>query len=234
MNILPSNAARYGMFRAFVFLFALLLGCQAIWILTAEYYRPSAHGFPENSRAAAAAAANRKDAALAASFGFIRGDLWSEYALTYINLVQPDGAASDDAHNSKTVEEAREAAHQALALAPHDARVWLVLAGIDARFDQRKHRPAATLRMSFYTGANEIDLIPLRLFLAVNSPALADDDFRQLVKHDIRVLVTHRPELKPAIQAAYQHATPLGQQFLEETLKEIDSALLGLLQHKGS
>jgi hypothetical protein len=56
-------------------------------------------------------------------------------------------------------------------------------------------------------------------------------DFQQLVRHDIRT-VTRRPELKSAILDAYRHALPVGQQFIEETLKEMDPTLLSTLRSK--
>ena len=69
--------------------------------------------------------------------------------------------------------------------------------------------PAAALRMSYYTGANEVELIPLRLHLAVNSQALAEKDFQELVRHDIRTIVTRKPELKPAILTLFgMHCRP--------------------------
>ena len=131
----------------------------------------------------------------------------------------------------KTVEHAREVAHRALTLAPYDARVWLVLAGIDSRLGQKF---AASLRMSYYTGANEAKLIPWRLHLAVNSQALAERDFQELVRHEIRTIITRKPELKPAILAAYRDASPTGRQFLEETLEESDPTLLATLRAKKS
>jgi len=171
---------------------------------------------------AAGVASDRDAAGVAASFGVIRGDLWAEYALTYLSVIgydEPYGYAAPDA---KTVEHAREAADRALALAPHNARVWLVLAIINSRLGQNS---AAALRMSYYTGVSAVELIPLRLDLAVNSKALAEKDFQELVRHDIRTIVTRKPELKPAILTAYRDASPIGRQVLEEMLKEIDPAL---------
>ncbi len=203
-------------FRGALLAFAFVLACQAAWILTAETSRLPRLDFPTTAQAAAVASANRDVAGVAASFGVIRGDLWAEYALTYLNVLryyQPHGDA---------VEHAREAADRALALAPHNARVWLILAVINSRLGQKS---AVALRMSYYTGASEVELIPLRLHLAVNSKALAEKDFQELVRHDIRTIVTRKPELKPAILAAYRDALPTGRQFLEEALKEIDPAL---------
>jgi hypothetical protein len=211
-------------------MFAFVLGCQAIWILTAEFFRPSAPDFPRSVQAAAAAATNRNAAALAASFGFIRGDIWAEYALTYSDVLWGEERAS--AQSTKVIEQAREVADRTLGFAPHDARIWLLLGSYDARFDWISRNSPIALRMSYYTGANETELIPLRLPLAVNSSAIADQDFRQLVSHDIRTIVTRKPELKPTILTAYQNATPTGQQFLKETLEEIDPTLLTALRPK--
>jgi hypothetical protein len=86
--------------------------------------------------------------------------------------------------------------------------------------------------MSFYTGPNEIELIPSRLLLAVSAQAIADTDFQQLVRHDIRNIVIRKPSLKPAIVAAYRDALPIGQKFIEETLEEVDPSLLARLRSK--
>jgi hypothetical protein len=69
--------------------------------------------------------------------------------------------------------------------------------------------------------------------LAVQSVALGDSDFQQLVRHDIRTIVTRKPELKPAIVAAYRDTAPIGRQFIEDTLEEIDPTLLTWLHSKG-
>jgi hypothetical protein len=229
----PTITQKTGLFRGTVLVFALLLGCLAMWILAAEGFRPALPGFPVNLQAVAAAATNRNEATRAASFGIIRGDLWAECALTYLDMFWSGDRDSASAQIPQTIEHAREAADRALTYAPHDSRIWLVLASIDSRLDWLNRNMAAELRMSYYTGANETDLIALRVLLAVRSDALADKDFQQLVGHDLRTIVTRKPGLKPAILAAYRDALPIGQQFLEETLAEIDPALLARLKSKG-
>jgi hypothetical protein len=233
VSILSINVPGHSLFRGTVLIFAFVLGCQATWILIAELSRPPSSGFPRTVQAAAAAVAHRNAAARAASFGLVRGDLWAEYAITYLNLVWRDEPDTESAQASKTVSQAREVVDHALALAPHDARIWLVLASVDMRFNSLNQKPAAALQMSYYTGTNETELIPLRLLLAVNSQALADKDFQQLVRHDIRIIVTRKPELEHAIVAAYRDASPLGRKFLEKTLEEIDPTLLARLASKG-
>jgi hypothetical protein len=218
------------MFRGTVLVFAFVLACQAAWILVAEFYRPALPVFPANAQAAEAAASQQSAAELAASVGVVRGDLWAEYALTCLGPFWSDDQNKVSPQISETIERVRELADRALRLSPHDARIWLVLASIDSRLDWLTGKAAAALRMSYYTGANETELIALRLPLAVRSDALGDPDFQQLVSHDVRVIVTRKPELKPVILAAYRDALPTGQQFIEQTLQEIDPTLLASLR----
>jgi hypothetical protein len=53
--------------------------------------------------------------------------------------------------------------------------------------------------MSYYTGLNELNLIPLRQFTATHSNALSDHDVQQLVQRDIRMILTHWRELRPTL-----------------------------------
>ena len=208
--------------------FAFVLACQAFWILTAEFCRPSPIGFPPNTQSTTAA--TRNAAHRAVLFGLIRGDLWVDFALTYPDLFRYNELSHPSARASEMIEQARKAAEHALAYAPYDARIWLGLANIDSRFGWPNRKASAALRMSYYTGTNEIELIPLRLSLSASLPAISDAEFQQLVRHDIRTAVTHQPELKSAVLDAYRHALPVAQQFMAETLKDIDPALLSSLK----
>ena len=160
----------------------------------------------------------------------MRGDLWTEYSLTYLNLFWSDGQGGTK-QNSDALERARDVAVRALTLAPHDARAWLALASTN--FELNGDKKGTALLMSYFTGANETELIPMRLLLAVRSDAIAEKDFQQLVSHDIRAIITHKPELKSAILAAYRDALPVGKQFLEGVVKELDPALLTKLHQGG-
>jgi hypothetical protein len=233
MSNLYTAAPSHGRFRGTLLAFAFLLACVAVWTLAVEYYRPALSAFPADAQAAGAAAGDRDAATLAASVGVIRGDLWGEGALSYLGLFWTDDRDRTSPQDSETIERAREVTNRALTFSPHDARIWLVLATIDSRFDWLNRKATDALRMSYYTGANETDLIALRLALAVRSGALGEQDFQQLVSHDIRIIVTRKPELKPVIQAAYRDALPIGQQFIEETLAGLDPTLLATIRSKG-
>lgn len=231
LNGRPANAV-HRRFRVLALLFAFVLACQAGWILSAEFARLPAIAFPPDPESAAEAAANRNTAHLAAKLGIIRGDLWAEYALTYSNVLQHDAKSSAAAEGS--IEQARAVAERALALAPYDARIWLILASIDSRFDWLNGKASAALRNSYYTGANETDLIPARLFLSLSLPAISDGDIQQLVHHDLRTIVTRKPEMKSVIADAFQYALPEGKQFINDALKELDPGLLSSLRQKNS
>jgi hypothetical protein len=225
---IPGRSHR--VFRGAAMTFAFVLACQAMWILTAEFYRPELPVFPADAKAADVATTQRSAATAAASVGVVRGDLWAECALTYLGLLWNDNQDRVSPQTPETMQRAREVADRALRFSPHDARIWLILAGLDSRFDWLNGKAAAALRMSYYTGANETELIGLRLPLAVRSDALSNKDFQQLVGHDIRVIVTRKPGLKPVILAAYRDALPTGQQFIEQTLTEIDPTQLERLR----
>ncbi len=211
-------------FRGAMLLFALVLGCQAIWIIGAEYFRSPDLRFPGDAKTAANVVDSRKTTAKAASFGFVRGDLWAEYALTYLNLFWRESEPGQS-----ELAEGRRAALQALAFAPHDSRVWLALASVYSRSKEPGKNTANVLQMSYFTGTNETDLIPFRLFLATHSDAIAEKDLQQLVRHDVLSIVRRKPELKQAILTAYQSALPIGREFLDQTLKDLDPQLLGTL-----
>jgi len=228
----PAHRVGLRWFRGLAFIFALVLACQAFWILAAEFSRPLPVTFPAGSESGAVATADRGAAHQAARFGVVRGDLWAEDALTYSGLLQRNEQNTTGTKDAASIERARVIAERALAFRPHDARVWLVLASIDSRFDWLNRKASAALRMSYYTGANEIALIPERLFLALSLPAISDADFQQLVRHDLRTIVTRKPEMKSAIVNAYQSALPEGRQFVQDSLTELDPNLLSTMPQK--
>jgi hypothetical protein len=219
-------------FRVALLGLSFFLGCQAIWMLTVEYFRSPSLVQAKDHQDFTVVLDNRSTAALAALSAFIPSDLWSGYALTYFKLVDSNEFNAHPERFSKIVEQADEVVDRALSRAPHDARIWLLAAEIDSRLGSRDHKAAAAMRMSYYTGPNETELVPLRLKLAVSSDQLVDNFFRQLVRHDIQIIATRRPDLKSALRVAFQQASPSGQEFVEETVKEMDPALLVILDTK--
>jgi hypothetical protein len=208
-----------------ILMFAITAGLGAAWVLGTELTRRATilnvmSGVGDDANATSAAVAWQ-----AARIGAVRGDLWAEAAFAYAGFhwSDPNSAASWTPEAFKTV---RTAAERALEFSPGDSRVWLLLASMDSNAGAAEEMSIAPLKMSYYTGPNEVELIPLRLLVSVRSRAMADDELQQLVYSQIRSIVTRRASLKPAIDAAYRAASPIGKQFIEQTLGELDPALL--------
>jgi hypothetical protein len=215
-------------FRRAILILAAVLGLQALWILAAEITRPVLPSIAVSENVETETwSRSRNAASLSALFGMVRGDLWADYALTYADFLWSEKPERADTDTSKAIALAHDAAERALRFAPHDAKAWLLLAGLYSRFDWLNGKSAASLRMSYYTATNEIELFPLRVRLAAQSDStLADIELRTFVQRDIRIIVTREPELKPAILIAYRDALPAGRQFIERTLGELDPALV--------
>src|SRR5258708_5156057 len=212
--------------RTAIFTFAIVLGLQAGWILATELSRRATIIDSASAEEGAADSPFQMAASRAARFGLVRGDLWAESALSFVNLSPTGFSGRIDLSRSETVEKVRTKAEQALRYSPHDARIWLVLATLDSQFNPRDSRVAALLRMSYYTGANEIELTPLRLLVLARSDALTNDDLKQLVYRDIRNVITRAPQLKYTIITAYREASPVGRELLNQILAELDPTLL--------
>jgi hypothetical protein len=211
-------------FRGTMFLLALVLAGFSLWIVLAEVPRSGVRRLPVSSDAAAIATTARTRAAWAAAFGGVRGDLWAESAFTYATLLSPSPA--QDVDLSTIASQAHTVVERALARAPYDADLWLLAARLALRFNWPGANPVSTLKMSYYTGPNELHLIPPRLFAATRSDALADSDLRQLVQRDVRMILTRWTELRPALAAVYEDAEPDAKRFLEGAITEADHTFL--------
>lgn len=215
--------------RAALGALALLIGAGAVWTLAAQIISPGLPYFPTDSRTVQAFSDARASASAAAAVGMARGDLATTAAVAQAAplLFSPPEASSNAATRAGT-ETARRAAERAVRSAPHDARNWLVLAGLAARSSAPDSNAADLLKLSYYTGPNEFSLAPLRLLTAA---AMAwDEELQSFVQLEIERIVLQRPDLKPAIVAAYRAAKPEARQFIEGTLKPVDPALLSTLR----
>jgi hypothetical protein len=123
--------------------------------------------------------------------------------------------------------QARSSLNYALAAAPPQSSVWLLLAGLASRYQLPGVDVKEVVRMSYYTGPSELELMPLRLWVAIHSDALSDGELRDLISREVRLLFTHQQ--KSAIVAAYNAAPSEGRQFIEQTIREIDPSAAGSL-----
>src|SRR5437016_1752860 len=140
--------------RVFGGIFAVSLCLMGSWLAGAEFMRAAPAPFPGTAPAAVATANERSRAGTAAAIGLVRGDLWADFALALAGDVLGNTAP---AATPEQIASTRAVAERAAALAPHDGRLWLLLAMLEARLG----RPASDgpgggpLQMSYFTAPNE-------------------------------------------------------------------------------
>jgi len=212
--------------RAALIAFSGLLALQSIWIILPELIRPSSLAFPRDAQSLPISSSERNHAGWAAKLALLRGDLWAEYAIAQWSELIRDIELQKTAQSVDQVQVARSTAEEAATLSPHDARVWLLLASLDCLVHRE---PSGALKMAYYTGPNEIVLIPLRLFVATCSDAINDAELQNLAAREIRLIITREQNLKPAILAAYQNASPSGRRFIETVVGDLDSGLMATI-----
>ena len=225
----PSTRLPPASLRAAVWILALVLAAQSVWILGAERFRPGLVALPASHELAAVAATRRGDAAFAARLAALRGDLWAEAALSYADLLWV-APPTNGPSRVDPLKEARASATQAIALAPDQPAVWLLLAGLASRYGWPSPVPAEALKMSYYTGPREDSLMPMRLDIAARLATPADPELSRLFRRDIELILTHRTRLKGAIAAAYRDATPETKRALEEEVGRLDPPFLESLR----
>ena len=219
-------APSHNAFRLATLVFAAILGVQCLWILLTELSRPGIDRLPINAQAAAVTAGQRNDATWAAWIGAIRGDLWAGSAFTHAGLLW--AGPDTDPQVTDALEQARADLDKAVGYAPHQADAWLLLAGLESRYQLPNSDPTEALKMSYYTGPSERALIPLRLLVATHSDMLTDTDVQQFVRRDLRLLLAQQQ--KSVVTDAYAGASPAGKSLIEQVLGEIDPAFLGSLR----
>jgi len=213
-------------FRFATRLFAISLGALSIWSLLAELSRPAIDRLPTDQVSAALAAKQLSAAAFAASIGIIRGDLWAESAFTYSDLLWGNASPSTDLPQS--LRHARISVENALRLAPHQSGAWLFLAALTSHHASQGFDPKEALRMSYYTGPNELDLMPLRLRLMAHLDPFEDVEMQQFASWDLRSLIARKQT--SAIAEVYREASLAGRRFIEQIVAAIDPSLIEALR----
>jgi hypothetical protein len=127
-------------------------------------------------------------------------------------------------------QKAQATVKRALSNAPYDSELWLALALLRTQRDPRDRALVEALKMSYFTAPNDPQLMPVRLDTATLFDALADADLKELARGDLRLMLTRRADLKPAVASAYRRASSLGKSFVEESVQSIDPAFMPILR----
>lgn len=212
--------------------FAFALGALSLWLIATEMVRPSVR-FTTDPQLAMANYGQRDAALAAARLGWVRGDLWAEAAFAYGDVVWNAQDKGLPTTNAVPFQQIQVVVMRALTQAAYDSRLWLLLAGTYFRFDWPDERAIVALKMSYYTGSNTTEVIPKRLFLALQSRALDDDEFQELIRHDIRIALVRKTGLMAALISAYKSAPETGRQFVEKAVSEIEPNALSLIRGSG-
>jgi hypothetical protein len=97
--------------------------------------------------------------------------------------------------------------------------MWLVLALLEGRSNLGDSLIAEALKMSYLTGPNRAELIPVRLDTVTLHQSLNDADLRELARGDVRIVLTQFPDQRPALVKDYVRGSSVGKSFLEETAR---------------
>lgn len=224
-------------FRRVILLFAILLGIQCVWVVLPPLLGAGPNRLPTDQASAAIAVQHRRSAAFAASIGIIRGSLWAESAFTYADLLWSDiGVKADPTPITERarvnldllLQRAHTSLDHALSDAPHQSGAWLLLAALESRHPSWKSNAIEALKMSYYTGPSDLDLMPLRLRIAAHFTILTDVEVREFITRDLRLFLARNE--KSAIADAYNAASPQAKQLIEQTVGDIDPSALRLLR----
>ena len=211
------NESSYPRVRSVILAFAAILLLHSIWLLLAQTSKPSLDELPTDLRSADAAAAENGGAMWAASIGVVRGDLWAVAAFTDAHLLWGE---STNPPTQQVIDQAQRVLDRTIRYAPHRASAWLLLAALSVRYRWTRPTPAEALRMSYYTGPNELPLVPLRLLLTGAASPAEDLELQDFVNRDLRLLLARQD--KTAILQAYQRAIPAWQSFMAQSLRQMD------------
>jgi hypothetical protein len=210
---------------------SLLLGSFAIATICGETLSPKTRPYSfdpaiRNSRFERSALSD-----FGSSIAPFRGDLSANLAFAYIGpsfaaLNSPTVKSPPAPSEGESRGQARHLAIQSLSFSPHASDVWLLLAALTQDEDKSK---IEALKMSFLTAPGDATLIAGRLLVFSMSSGIDDPDLQSLVRSDIRLVLTRRPDLKPAIVLAYRSGTPETKAYLASIIGSLDQSFAGTL-----
>jgi hypothetical protein len=204
-------------FRLLALLIFVFVGGLSISNLLAEFLRSAPLPLP--SRTSTAPTSEQiSSAGRATAIAPFRSDLKAEYAVALAGQT----LKSEDAGQAQSDATAQNAVKNALKIGPHDSRMWLVLALLQARSNLGDSLIAESLKMSYLTGPNRAELIPIRLDAVTLSNSLNDADLNELARGDVRVILTQFPDQRQALVNDYVRGSAIGKAFLEASARMFD------------
>jgi hypothetical protein len=197
---------------------SLALITQSIWLLSHRGHL--GEGFLTAAATANDAGREKIDET---SIATGRGDRWTQGKLAYHEA----GKNAVAIQHNEPLASASQGFAAPLRYSPLRGDLWLLLAAASKEYQSPTYDVAALLKLSYYTAPNDLDLLPLRLSVALGTnSAISEPELRELIKRDVKIAVTNRPALEPAIVAAYQAASVDGKTFVDSVMSELDPSYL--------
>jgi hypothetical protein len=166
----------------------------------------------------------------ATSVSPFRTDLEGNQALALALMALKPGTGVLSAADLKKNAESQEEIKRVLRDGPHRSELWLVLALLQTQQRSAGQPIIEALKMSYFTAPNDARLMPLRLYTAALSEALADADLKELARGDVRLMLLRQTDLRAAVSSAYLAASNVGKKFLEDSVQSIDPQFVSVLR----
>jgi hypothetical protein len=214
-------------FRLLVLFLVVLVGGISIANVVAEVLHPAPP--PLGLRSGNVPSPDETSSArlrLSSTIAPFRSDLRGDYAVARADQI----LRSEPAAPPEELHAAQDNVRSALKIGPHDSRLWLVLALLQARTNPVDPLVSQSLKMSYLTGPNQADLIPWRLETVTSNNSLDDSDLAELAHSDVRAMLTQLPQQQPVLLDDYAHASDVGKKFLEESVGRVDPGFLVTLR----
>jgi hypothetical protein len=217
--------------RSALVLFSAALLMQACWILLPEGLRRNGNRLAASQKSEVIAQ-SEQDNKIAQPPALNSGHLWSPPALPRADQLSTGEIMKLDSTN-RTDQDILENLTQALHYAPHRGDIWLMFAAMADKYKWPNYQPSSLLKMSYYTAPNEIELLPLRLNVALHIQGATDDgELQDMIRQDIMIVLSRIPVLKPALVSAYKSASPQGKAFADRVILDIDPGYLPTVRTK--
>jgi hypothetical protein len=215
-------------FRIATLLLALALGWYAFATIFAETFTPKTQFFSQDL-APRNPSPYGSLADWAAAAAPLRGDLLADVAMARAAPALNPGKLQASPEMVATRESALTYARQSLFLAPHSSEMWLLVAMLQNQ-GQAQDSVREALKMSYLTAPADVSLIPARLAIVSASATISDTELKNLARGDIRLILTRRPDLKPAIINAYRRGSADGKAYIDEMVRSLDPGFAASLR----
>lgn len=217
----PILASRWPLTRVALTMIGLLLAAQASWIVSQRW------PFGDHLSVTSVGGSNE---AWSSTLQSTRESVPT--ALGFPGTVRPEFDKVADPHHIGR-SSGSNAFSAVLQYSPLRGDAWLMLAALS-----KQHAPpydtTSLLKMSYYTAPNALELIPFRLSLALSTDAaIKEPELQDLIRRDLKIAITGRTLLRPAIAAAYQSASADGRAFADSSILELDPGYVQKLRSRG-